>query len=228
MKILKWFWPLLGPVAYAIWLLWLDSQGLLPNPMATHWGISGRADGFTDAEGHLPWALFALFLASGFLSAVLGYKKIHQTMRRLFVLIMSLFALFIYGLMIHVVWIQIGLTDAVEVVLSPWIFALGLPFLIMVLPVVLAHPVVVIGKDLRVTLRSIPFLVLRFDEIESVEKDFVRPTEYGGWGIRFARGKVAFVPSKGEALRLQTKVGEVILVRSNQVENLIAAIKAKI
>ena len=55
-----------------------------------------------------------------------------------------------------------------------------------------------------------------------------KPSQFGGWGLRFARGVVAFVPSKGPALEIKTLAGEVILIRSNQVENLMAALTPKI
>jgi hypothetical protein len=56
----------------------------------------------------------------------------------------------------------------------------------------------------------------------------LKPSQFGGLGIRFAKGKVAFIPSKGSAIEILTNNGEVILVRSNQVDNLIAAITPKI
>ncbi len=85
-----------------------------------------------------------------------------------------------------------------------------------------------LSDKLRVQLWGITFLTLDYQEIAKVSVSEVKPSQFGGLGIRFAKGKVAFIPSKGSAIEILTKNDEVILVRSNQVANLIAAITPKI
>jgi hypothetical protein len=226
-KRFSWLLPLLLIAAYNLWVLWLDSAGLLPNPIASHWGISGQADGFSDVAGHLIWANFALLLSGGLLSLVLWYPKIYPSIRKLFVLILGYFALFMFGLMTYVIAIQIGVSDPTEVKLGiEFIWAI-LPVFALV-PLLVTMPKVVINSGLEVRIWNLRFLRLEFSEIQSVSQEFLKPTQYGGLGLRVAGGKVAFIPSKGPALRIDTNRGEVILVRSNQVENLIAAIQTKI
>ncbi len=218
---------ILGPISYSLWVLWLDSAGLLPKPLATHWGASGVADGFATASEHLIWANFALLLVGGIfvLSALL--PGIHPALRRILYVITGYFGLFVYGLMIYVVSAQIGVEDAASV-------RLGLELLWFVLPVLLLTPMAVsmpkvsISDKLRVQLWGLSALTLEFREIASISQQEIKPSQFGGWGLRFAKGVVAFVPSKGPALEIKTFAGEVILIRSNQVENLVAALTPKI
>ena len=148
-------------------------------------------------------------------------------MRRLLLGVTLYFAIFIYGLMTYVIAAQIGLTDASSVQLGLEILWFVLPVLLLT-PMMLSMPKVSLSDKLRIQLWGITFLGLEYQEIERLSASEVKPSQFGGLGIRFAKGKVAFIPSKGPAIEITTKAGEVILVRSNQVENLIAAITPKI
>ena len=227
MKKTLWWVPLVGVVLYNLWVLWLESENLLPNPLATHWGIGGVADGFSDVAGHLIWANIALLIVSGLFAWVLVQPKIHQSVRKLLVAIIGYFTIFIFGLMIAVVWIQIGLSDASQVRFGAEVIWFLLPVFALI-PLMLSMPKVVIGGDFQVRLWGITFLRLSFAEITSVSERFIRPAEFGGWGLRMGRDSVAFIPSRGPALEILTASGQVILVRSNQVDNLIAAVRARI
>jgi hypothetical protein len=217
----------LGPIGYTLWVLWLDSAGLLPEVLATHWGISGKADGFASVSEHLIWSNVALVLASAMLAISALLPKIQMAMRRLLLGVTGYFAMFIYGLMIYVIAAQIGLSDASSVQLGLEILWFILPVLLLT-PMMLSMPKVSLSEKLRIQLWGITFLGLEYQEIAQLKASEVKPAQFGGLGIRFARGKVAFIPSKGPALEITTKAGEVILVRSNQVENLIAALTPKI
>ena len=227
MKRKLWLLVFLGPVFYSAWVYWLESQGLLPEPLATHWGASGKADGFATASEHLIWANFALLLASAMVGVSALLPRIHPTMRRLLLAITSYFAAFMYGLMIYVVAAQIGVSDASSVELGLGILWFILPVLLLT-PMMLSMPKVSLSDKLRIQLWGITFLAMDYQEIAQVSAAELKPSQFGGLGIRFAKGKVAFIPSKGSAIEILTKNGEVILVRSNQVENLIAAITPKI
>jgi hypothetical protein len=227
MKKMLWSVPLVGVVLYNLWVLWLESENLLPDPLATHWGVDGVADGFSDVAGHLVWANFALLIFSALIVWVEVQRKIHKSVQRLLVAIIGYFTLFIFGLMISVVWIQIGLSDASQVRFGAEVIWFLLPVLALI-PLMLSMPKVVIGRDFQVRLWGITFLKLSFGEITSVSERFIRPSDFGGWGLRMGRDSVAFIPSKGPALEILTSSGQVILVRSNQVENLIAAVRARI
>lgn len=222
-----WLLVFLGPVAYSVWVFWLQSQALLPGLMATHWGVSGRADGFATASEYLIWANFALLVGSAMVAIPALLPRIHPTMRRLLLGITSYFAIFMYGLMIYVVAAQIGVSDASSVELGLGILWFILPVLLLT-PMMLSMPKVSLSDKLRIQLWGVTFLAMDYQEIAQVTASEVKPAQFGGLGIRFAKGKVAFIPSKGPAIEILTKNGEVILVRSNQVDNLIAAITPKI
>ncbi len=227
MKRKLWLLVFLGPIVYTAWVLWLASQGLLPDVIATHWGVTGQADGFASVSDHLIWSNVALVLGSTMLAVSGGLPKIPMAMRRLLLGVTGYFALFIYGLMIYVIAAQIGLSDASSVRLGLEILWFILPVLLLT-PMMLSMPTVSLSDKLRIQLWGITFLGLNYQDIAQLKSSEVKPSQFGGLGIRFGKGVVAFIPSKGPALEIATKAGEVILVRSNQVENLIAALTPKI
>ena len=228
MKALKFLGPIAPIALFNFWVFWLDGQGLLPNPMATHWGVSGAADGFTDLGGHLLWANFAFVIAYGIFAIVLWYPKIYPSLRKLLMIIVGYFAVFITALMVYITAIQIGVSDSTSVSLNGWFVPILILPVLLLVPMLLTSPKIVLGEKLQVRIWNMNFLTLDFTKIAKVSEEFVRPAQFGGWGLRISGGKVAFVTSKGPALRIDTLDGEVILVRSNQVENLIAAIKPKL
>ena len=217
----------LAPVSYTMWVLWLDSQELLPNPLATHWNAKGKADGFSSVSQHLIWANFALILGSAMVLISALLPRIHPTMRRLLLGITGYFGIFIYGLMVYVVAAQIGQSDSSSVRVGLEVLWFVIPVLLLT-PMMLSMPQVLLSDKLRIQLWGLTMLTLEYAEISDIKIAEVKPAAFGGWGIRFAKGVVAFVPSKGPGLSITTKAGEVILVRSNQVENLIAALSPKI
>ncbi len=227
MKRKLWLLVFLGPIVYTAWVVWLSSQGLLPDVIATHWGVTGQADGFASVSDHLIWSNVALVLGSTMLAVSGLLPKIHMAMRRLLLGITGYFALFIYGLMIYVIAAQIGLSDASSVRLGLEILWFILPVLLLT-PMMLSMPTLSLSDKLRIQLWGITFLGLNYQDIAQLKASEVKPSQFGGLGIRFVKGVVAFIPSKGPALEIATKAGEVILVRSNQVENLIAALTPKI
>lgn len=227
MKRLAIFIAALGPIGYSLWVLWLDAQGLLPNPLATHWGVSGKADGFASISEHLIWANFALVLASAMVLVSLLLPRIHPALRRILLVLTGYFWLFIYCLMSYVVAVQIGLTNSANVKVGLEVLWFVLPVLLLT-PMSLSMPKVAISDKLRIQLWGLDVLTLEYGEIASLASSEVKPSQFGGFGLRFAKGKVAFIPSRGPALEITTHAGEVILVRSNQVENLLAALNPKI
>jgi hypothetical protein len=227
MKRKLWLLVFFGPMLYSAWVFWLSNQDLLPQVLSTHWGVSGKADGFASVSEHLIWSNIALVLGSSMVAVSGLLPRIHPAMRRLLLGVTVYFALFIHGLMIYVIAAQIGLTDASSVQLGLEILWFVLPVLLLT-PMMLSMPRISLSDKLRIQLWGLTFLGLEYQDIAQIQASEVKPSQFGGLGIRFAKGKVAFIPSKGPAIEITTKAGEVILVRSNQVENLIAAITPKI
>jgi hypothetical protein len=228
MKFVKFLVPIAPIAIFNLWVLWLGQQGLLPNPIATHWGISGKADGFAGLVEHLAWSNFAFVVAFGILAIVLWYPKIYRSLRKLLTIIVGYFATFITALMTYIIWIQIGVSDASSVELDSWFVPLLILPVLLLVPMLLTPATVVLGEWLEVRIWGLHFLKLEFSEIRGVTSEFIKPSQFGGWGLRISGGKVAFISSKGPALRIDTKNGEIILIRSNQVENLIVAITPKL
>ena len=227
MKKFAWVIPMVLVAIFNLWVLGLEAAGRLPDPIATHWNIEGKADGFVDLGTHLAWSNFALLLSSGLLSLLLWYPKIHPSLRKLFMLLLGYFAVFMFGLMTYIIWIQIDVLDPSQIRLGiGFIWAL-LPIFIFV-PMLLRKPQIEISEDLRIKIWGITFLRMGFSEIANVSEDFLKPAEFGGLGLRLSRGRVAFIPSQGPALRIESKNGEVVLVRSDNVAQQIAEISNKI
>jgi hypothetical protein len=153
--------------------------------------------------------------------------RIHPALRRILLVFTGYFWFFIFGLMSYVVAVQIGLTNSANVKVGLEVLWFVLPVLLLT-PMSLAMPKVAISDKLRIQLWGLNVLTLEYGEIASLASSEVKPSQFGGFGLRFAKGKVAFIPSRGPALEITTHAGEVILVRSNQVENLLAALNPKI
>jgi hypothetical protein len=218
---------ILGPIAFTLWVLGLDNAGVLPEILATHWGVTGQADGFSTVTEHLIWSNIALVLASAMFAISALLPKMHPALRRILYVITGYFGIFIYGLMVYVIVSQIGVEDSSTVRLGLEVLWFVLPVLLLT-PMALAMPTITLSDKLRIQLSGLTIVSLEYGQIASIASQEIKPAQFGGWGLRFAKGIVAFVPSKGPALEITTRDGEVILVRSNQVENLIAAITPKI
>lgn len=227
-KILLALAPLAAFAIYTWWVLWLDGSGLLPNPLATHWGFGGQPNGFSGISGHLTGAAIA-FAIPGILwsyAAFLGAKQ--QPIRRLLQIISAWTGFLISGLMIYFVAIQIGKADSAEIVL-PGIFNLVFfPVILLIAFLMLANPKISISSALKIQLRGITFLKLDFSDIQSVSSATIGWKDFGGLGLRFRKNKVAFIPSSGQVVVIKTKAGTEINVRSNNVKSAVALIESKI
>lgn len=218
----------LSIVVYALWVMWLDDRGLLPDPLATHWGPSGKADGFQGVGFHVMWSSIGLGIIAAILSAVVLGGKIHQSIRKLMTITLSGIFVFMLVLFSGGVVTQIGLSDAAGTSWPVWFWWLFIPLIGSLFFLLFAMPSIVIASDLVLKLRGLVMLRISFSDIEAVELIQARARDFGGLGLRYSRGRLAFIPSSGPAVLITTKSDGTILVRSNNAELAVATISAKI
>ncbi len=70
-------------------------------------------------------------------------------------------------------------------------------------------------------------LTLDFDDIVGTGIVQLRARDYGGLGIRYSRGKLAFLPKPGRGLELKLKTGESVVIFSTQPEILQSLVRNK-
>ncbi|MEL0135242.1 MAG: DUF1648 domain-containing protein [Aquiluna sp.] len=209
------------PVAAFAWYYWwansLQSAGLLPAPLATHWGPSGEADGFSSLNEHL-WAAGAAFLIPGAIWAVvILYPRIPSTIRIVLMLVTGVLFATMAGIQIAAIDSQIGLLDARD-------SALEFPLLVVLAPVAvllilfMAKPRIDVGESLTVYLRGIPMFRAEYSDIESARKSVASWRSFGGLGLRVSGKKVAFLPNSGEVIEIVTRKGETVLVRTDSAD----------
>ena len=218
------------PVAAFAWFYWwansLAAGGLLPDPVATHWGPSGQADGFAPLSELLIWAGAAFLIPGVIWAVVILYPKIPSTVRIVLMLVTGVLFATMAGIQIAAIDSQIGLADARE-------SSLSFPFLVVLAPVAvllilfLAKPRIDIGDALTVYLRGIPMFRVDYREIESVRKTEASWKSFGGLGLRVSGKKVAFLPSSGEIIEFLTTKGETVLVRTDNADQELSEIEKR-
>ena len=220
----------LVPVAAFAWFYWwansLAAGGMLPDPVATHWGPSGQADGFAPLSELLIWAGAAFLIPGVIWAVVILYPKIPSTVRIVLMLVTGVLFATMAGIQIAAIDSQIGLADARE-------SSLSFPFLVALAPVAvllilfLAKPRIDIGDALTVYLRGIPMFRVDYREIERVRKTEASWKSFGGLGLRVSAKKVAFLPSSGEVIELVTTKGETVLVRTDNADQELSEIEKR-
>lgn len=204
----------------------LISSGQLPNPLAIHWGLSGKPDGFSDPSGFLRGVTITYLLGLVLMAAV-GFSVKRRLLRPLLFGFFGFFLVLLMAIFSSAMLVQVG-RRAEDVTVSAWGWLL---ILILPLALVLAlftTPRVSLGKDLRVQLFGLTLLRLDFADLTGVSELELRAREFGGLGIRYAWRTLAFIPRAGKGVLLTTNFGESVAIRSNAPELLIPAIRARI
>lgn len=227
MKLPNWLSTLLIPTSFLAFLLWiwvLVSTQALPDPVAIHWGISLEPDGFIPASQYL--VLNSSILGSAVL-LYLGFALWTKRMKLLRRFIGFTFAgvyWMLFLIMFTATAIQISASDAAAVRFP----VAALAVLLLLIPgsiwVFLAFPTLEIGSSISVRLRGIKFLDLQFSEIASASLENIYARQYGGLGIRFRGKRIAFIPSKGEALVLKLQTGEEVAIRVRSGQGILSQI----
>ena len=210
-----------APAALALgflgWLSTLMSAGRLPEPMATHWNAAGSADGFASQQAFLLLSGLLILVPAAIWWAVLWSPKLPGTPRGALLAVVGVLLLTMLSIQTASILAQRDLSDASLARLEFPVLLVFLPVALM-LWIFLAKPQVSMTERLTVTLRGLPMFRCGLDEIDSVSVSQVRGRDFGGFGLRFSKGKVAFMPSPGKALQIATKAGQTILIRSEQAD----------
>lgn len=224
MRFSRFFRLFVAPVLTVLFLAlvyFLGSLGLLPDPVAVHWGISGQPDGFMTLDMYL-WLTGAAFLALwlGLAATELVPTKT-KLLRPLLTGLLTYLYVFILTIVASTTLIQIGAKET-ETPLS------GFLIYILVIPVVamiwlfMAKAKVDLGQELVISLRGIEVVRVPLEQVESIEVSRLRARDYGGWGLRYGSKTLAFIPSSGEGLLFTLEWGEKIAVRMDNPSEFLA------
>lgn len=215
--------PLLAIVALNVFAF--ANAERFPNPMATHWGLNGQADGFASLETHMAWTNFGLGLVA-LIWLVVAVIKTPAAIKRIFLLIVGYLFTVLFVMMTYLLVIQLDVTDPAETSFGGWILLFLVPVLGLI-PLMLARPRVEISDQVEVRLRGFAILRLPLSEISQAQVGDVRASDFGGWGIRYSNKTTAFVPSSGPALLLVLADQTKVLIRHDQPQQLVDQIMGR-
>lgn len=209
-------------------VLSLDESGQIPNPLATHWNIFGDPDGFSSVGGHLALTSAILGVLALVWILVVYSPSITPIIRKFLLVVLACVQLTIFGIFAFAIFSQVGLADARESRFGMETFVFILVPILFLLYTLLSFPRIRLETELEVYLRGIRFLSLPFSKISSVSKEVAYLREFGGAGLRVSRGKVAFLPSSGEVIAIETKSGDHFLIRSRAAADDVQRIRERI
>lgn len=215
--------PFMVLAALNIWAY--ANKDRFPSPMATHWGIDGRADGFASLETHL----LGINLGLGTVAAIwlIAFLiRLPSAIRTFLLLIVGYIFVVLFVLMAQTLLQQLDLADPSQSRIGIELLLLLLPLLAL-FPIVLAWPKVSIGESVDVSLRGIRFLSLPLSVVSAARSSTAKAADFGGWGLRYANKTTAFVPRSGPALELELANGSKILIRVDNPDQLVQEIERR-
>ncbi|MEY4994825.1 MAG: hypothetical protein RLZ65_674 [Actinomycetota bacterium] len=189
------------------------NQGWMEEPIPVHWAPSLQPDRFVSFEQHL----IEISILQVFALLFLGISAF--TKKRLLSGLLGYTGVGVFLLLQLIAWTttMIQLSDTQQgFPFNLFLILLAIPMALVV--VVLQVPQVELGERLRVKLSGVPMLTLDFDDIVGTGIVQLRARDYGGFGIRYSRGKLAFMPKPGRGLELKLKSGESVVIFSTQPE----------
>lgn len=196
--------------------------GWLAEPIPVHWGPSLAPDRFVSFEQHL----IEIAILQVFALLFLGISAF--THRRLLSGLLGFTGLGVFLLLQLIAWTTtvIQLSDEQQgFPFNLFLILLAIPMVLVV--VVLQVPQVELGERIRVKVSGLPILTLDYDDIADIEIVQLRARDYGGFGIRYSRGKLAFMPKPGRGLELKLKSAESVVIYSTQPEILQSVVSNK-
>ena len=210
-------------ITHAIFLVWSFESGRLAEPLPVHWGIDLQPDRFVSYEQHLVELGFIQFFAVLFL-AIGAFSK-----GKLLAGLLSVTGIGIFLLLQVIVWTitLIQLSDEQKgFPFNLFLILLALPIFLLVL--ILQVPSVEAGELLQIKVSGVVLLSVEYSEIEGTEIVQLRARDFGGLGIRYSKGKLAFIPKPGRGLELKLRSGESVVIFSTQPEVLQSVVRNKL
>lgn len=219
--------PLFAAAAFV--LLAVYWQERLPEPVAIHFGVSGRADGFLE---FWPSVLLNAFLIAlpAIVTVLLSKGLKDKSLLGVFLwLPIGLTGIF-FAISGYLLFIQLDLPAAEAASLDANFFLLVLSPIVLVMLLLLRKPKIQVGEN-AVVVSSLGLDMLRipYSEIVGTSIQHLRPRDFGGWGLRVnLSGDVAFLPSAGEAISIERASAGKILIRTDNSKELKNQIERKL
>jgi len=200
----------------------LASAGLLPDPVAIHWGVSGQADQFLDLNSYL-WlvTISFVFYWSGLVALEVSGVKAKLLKPLMKSLVIGLFFLILLVVTITTL-LQAGMETDESLFIGQWFLLVLIPVAIMVW-LFSAKPSLSVQESLEIRLRGVKVLTVPVGAIESVGPIHLKARDYGGWGLRYASNTLAFIPSSGAAVLIKLEWGEALAIRMDDPEDFVAS-----
>ena len=200
----------------------LASAGLLPDPVAIHWGVSGQADQFLDLNSYL-WlvTISFLFYWSGLVGLEVSGVKAKLLKPLMKSLLIGLFFLILLVVSTTTL-LQAGMETDESLFIGQWFLLVLIPVAIMVW-LFSAKPSLKVRENLEIRLRGVMVLKVPVGAIESVGPMHLKARDYGGWGLRYASNTLAFIPSSGAAVLIKLDWGEALALRMDNPEDFVAS-----
>ena len=227
MKFSRVFNLLLAPLSALVFLAiaaGLGTQGLLPDPLAIHWGPTGQADGFMGLNAYL-------FLTGiGFLAlwSALVALELTPVKAKLLRPLLKGFTGYLYVFLLVIISVttllQLGTETAESSFAGALLYVLLVP-IAMLIWLFLAKPTVEVNQNLVIKLRGIALVSVPTQQVMAMEVATLRGRDYGGWGVRYGFNTLAFIPSSGDGVLFTLDWGEKIAVRMDRPEEFLANLK---
>ena len=215
--------PFVAVGALNLWAF--ANEDRFPNPMATHWGLNGQADGFAPLETHMAWTNFGLGLVA-LIWLVVAVIKTPTAIKRIFLLIVGYLFSVLFVMMAYLLVIQLDVTDPAQTSFGGWILLFLIPIFGLI-PLMLARPIVEVSDRVEVRLRGFPILQVPLSDVAQAQVGDVRASDFGGWGIRYSNKTTAFVPNSGPALELMLADQTKVLIRHDRPQQLVDQIMGR-
>lgn len=210
------------------WIGWLVADGELPEQIASHWGITGQADGFMAPED-FAIAMGIVFGVLWILATwILWTPRLPQLTRWVIVIPLLLIYAGLFSLVVESVLLQRGVTDVTQVQLPTGSLILLFASIPLILGFTLSMPKVAIDdKRIEASIWAIPIFRMPLEEIQSVELVELRARDFGGLGMRFGRGGFAIIPRSGAGIALVGKNGKRVSIRCTNAAEIVEILKNK-
>ncbi len=216
----------IATLAFIFTTFYLGTQGLVPDPVAVHWGVTGQADGFMSLASYL-WIIGIGF---GLLWAGQLALELVPMRARLLRPLLKGFSGYLYGfilvLLVLTTMLQVGGDASQPANVGLWILLIFIPIGVLIW-LVLGKPSVALEDSLDIRLRGVRVISIPEKDVVGVSLGDLKGREFGGWGLRYASRTLAFIPDSGPAVFFDLSWGERIAVRMDDAAEMAKTLKRK-